>query len=607
MSGFAAVFHLEGAQVERAWLEAMARSLAPRGPDGTEIWVSGSAGLCHTLFRTSDANDGGTQIASLDGSVRLVSDARIDDRYTLINRLPQGSIDLRTASAAELILHSYAVWGEACVEHLLGDFAFVIWDARRGRIFGARDQMGVKLFFYAHLGPYLIISDALDAIRQIPIVPSQLDDNAIGDFLLVGFNKYPARTYFKEIRRLPAAHCLSAGSDGLRTKRYWTLPVEEPIYYRRADDYPDCFFELLHTAVRDRLPGGPLGILMSGGLDSPALAVASVQLGAMTTAFTSVFDRLLPDEERHYARLVARHLKIPIEYTVEDDQPWGWEPDSPPIHTPEPLDDPLRLAACRKYYRDLSAHARVFFLGDGPDAALSYEWRTHLTWLIRARKWGRLCKDFGLHFAAHRRIPLLATLPRLLKERYFLQRFLPDSSDASFPSSINQEFGRRLGLKERWEEIREEPLMPHPVRPVAYTSFACDFPMGGTEDYDPAFTGTPSVFLHPFWDVRVVRFLLTVPAIPWCRSKFLVRTALRDLIPEAVRMRPKAPLAGFPYLELIRRHANYPELGRAPELTRYLDIEGLPRRPSQDREKVDQELKALSLNYWLLGLNSKAR
>lgn len=88
MSGFAGVFHLDGAPVDRAWLETMADFLAFRGPDGSEVWVSGRAGLCHTLFRTSAKTDGRPQIASLDGYLWLAGDVRIDDRDTLIAKLP---------------------------------------------------------------------------------------------------------------------------------------------------------------------------------------------------------------------------------------------------------------------------------------------------------------------------------------------------------------------------------------------------------------------------------------------------------------------------------------------------------------------------------------
>src|SRR3977135_2286885 len=203
MSGFAGVFHLDGAPVDRAWLETMADFLAFRGPDGSQVWVSGSAGLCHTLLRIRAETDGRPQIARLDDYLWLAGDVRIDDRDTLIAKLPRPSGDLRTASSAELILHAYAAWGETCLDHLLGDFSFVIWDARQKQVFGARDHLGLMPFYYAKVGRCLLVSNSLDCIRQIPIVPDALNEQAIGDYLIAGMNFNPDTTFFAGIQKLP--------------------------------------------------------------------------------------------------------------------------------------------------------------------------------------------------------------------------------------------------------------------------------------------------------------------------------------------------------------------------------------------------------------------
>ena len=596
MSGFAGVFHLDGAPVDRAWLETMADFLAFRGPDSSQVWISGRAGLCHTLLRTRAETDGRPQITSLDGNTWITGDVRIDDRDTLIAKLPPASIELKTASSAELILHAYAVWGEACVEHLLGDFSFVIWDARRKRVFGARDHLGVMPFFYAQVGQCLLVSNTLDCIRQISIVSDELNEQAIGDFLIVGMNHDPSTTFFSAIHRLPAAHKLIAETSRLSIERYWVPPMDEPLYYKRTGDYVDRFHELVRSAVRDRLPDGPVGIFMSGGLDSPAVAASAVQLGATPTAFTSVYDRLIPDEERYYSGLVAQHLGIPIHYNVRDDEPWGWKPGSTPIHTSEPTIDPFGLAAFQQYHNRISQHTRVFFRGDAPDAALQYEWRSHVTHLIYKRRWVRLSRDLALHFKAFKRVPLLPTLPRMWRERMSNQ---PDWYDESIPSWLNPAFESRRRLRERWTELKTEALSPHPIRPKSYASFTGDFPMcgGGNDGY----VGTAIEELHPLGDLRLVRFLLTVPTIPWCRDKYLIRTALKGILPEAVRLRPKAPLAGFPYLERARRSKPV-ELPRTAALERFVDLSKLPKWPVKDREELDYALRVLGLHYWLLGL-----
>jgi len=120
---------------------------------------------------------------------------------------------------------------------------------------------------------------------------------------------------------------------------------------------------------------------------------------------------------------------------------------------------------------------------------------------------------------------------------------------------------------------------------------------GGNDGY----AGVMSEQLHPLGDLRLVRFLLSVPAVPWCREKYLIRTALKGILPEAVRLRPKAPLAGFPYLERARC-SERPELPPVPALERYVDLSKLPKWPVKNREELDYALRVLSLHYWLLGL-----
>ena len=597
MSGFAGVFNLDGAPVDRAWLETMADFLSFRGPDKSQVWINGNAGLCHTLLRTRAEHDNRDHIISLNGNVWITGDIRIDDRETLFAKLSTVPHEiLKAAGSAELVLHAYAKWGEACVEHLLGDFSFVIWDAERKRVFGARDHLGVFPFFYAQVGRCLLISNTLDCIRQIPIVSSELNENAIGDLLIAGRNANPVATFFTAIGRLPAAHVLVAGNDLLRTARYWSLSIDEPLYYKSEGDYVGRFHELLRAAVRDRLPDGPLGIFMSGGLDSPAVAVTALKLGAPLTAFTSVYDRLIPDEERYFSHLVAQHLEIPVRYNVRDDESWGWEPDSRPIHTAEPTTDPLGLKAFLQYSDCLSQYARVFLFGDGPDAALQYEWRSHLLHLIHEHRWIRLVRDLGLHFKAFKRVPLLPSLPRIWKQRTSIH---PLPNNEFRPPWLNPEFKARLRLDERWTHLNRQVFSPHTIRPEAYASFTGDSPIcgGGNNGY----AGTSTEELHPLGDLRFVRFLLAVPAIPWCRDKYLIRKALKGFLPEAVRLRAKAPVTGSPNFARARRY-HPPKLLPTAVLEPFIELNKLPEWPGENPEQLDYLLRILGLQYWLLGL-----
>ena len=247
MSGFAGILHLDQAPVERRLLQRLTDFQAFRGPDGQQVWLDDDVGFGHTLFRTTEESQHEQQPFSLDGEIWIVADARVDARLDLIAKLrAHGHEDLAAdAPDVELILRSYLVWEEHCVLHLLGDFAFAIWDGPRQRLFCARDQMGVKPFFYAHLGSLVVFSNTLDCVRQHPAVSNKLNDLAIADYLpFFEMNEDHATTSFADIQRLPPAHSAVWSRNGLRMTRYWTMPIDEPTFYKRPEEYVERFKDL---------------------------------------------------------------------------------------------------------------------------------------------------------------------------------------------------------------------------------------------------------------------------------------------------------------------------------------------------------------------------
>lgn len=327
--------------------------LAFRGPDAKATWIDGNVGFGHTLLKTTFEAEHEHQPFTLDGKVWVVADARIDAQAELFEELKrygggtgdppvQGhGQDAHVTSGVtdvELILRAYHAWGENCVEHLLGDFAFGIWDVVRQRLVCARDHMGVKPFYYAHIGQLVVFSNTLDCIRMHPAVSDKLSDLAIADFLLFGWNQDLASTSFADIQRIPPAHRATWSGADLHISRYWTLPIDEPVFYRRAGDYVDQFKDLLRQAVTDRLRTRRIGIFMSGGLDSPTLAATTNDLlrerygSADLKAFTSIASH--GPNERYYAGLVADRLGIPIDFQVDDNKPvepnWSAREFTPP-------------------------------------------------------------------------------------------------------------------------------------------------------------------------------------------------------------------------------------------------------------------------------------
>ena len=199
MSGIVGIVNFDGAPVDRALLRRMTDSMAFRGPDEQRIWADGNVGFGHTLLRTTFESEHEHQPLTLDGRVWIVADARVDAQADLIAKLnARGEHVKRGVPDVELLLRAYRVWGEDCIEHLLGDFVFAVWDRPRQSLFCARDHMGVKPLYYVSIGQTLVFSNTLDCVRLHPKVSDKLNELAIADFLLFGLNlerdKDPGRT-----------------------------------------------------------------------------------------------------------------------------------------------------------------------------------------------------------------------------------------------------------------------------------------------------------------------------------------------------------------------------------------------------------------------------
>ena len=175
-------------------------------------------------MRTTFESEHETQPATLDHRVWCVCDARLDARDELAAELIKNAREVRQAIPdVELLLHAYAVWDEDLLAHIAGDFSFAIWDSFRGKLFCANDRFAVRPFYYARTQNALIFSNTLESVRLHPEVSSELNEQAIADFLLIGLNWNPATTSFAQIQRLPAAHQLTCVRGEARARRYWSV------------------------------------------------------------------------------------------------------------------------------------------------------------------------------------------------------------------------------------------------------------------------------------------------------------------------------------------------------------------------------------------------
>ncbi len=593
MSGFVVNVNGDGAPVDATLLRRMTEAVAHRGPDALRTHAEGGVGVGHALNVVSaDASRDASQFF-LGDDLWLSGDFRLDDRETLVSKIrARSALVADDASDGALLLAAYRTFGTDCVDHLLGDFAFAIWDVKAKTLFLARDQFGIKPLFYARRNHTLSACSAVDALRLLPFVSNDLDHQAVTEFLANGLFMTPNASAFADIRRLPPGHALKFENNKLRIWRYWSLPVPAEIRYRNGDQYLEHFREVMQRSVDDRLCGDRIGIHLSGGIDSGLVAATvknSVKQVSMR-GYTVVFDHLIPDQERQFASATAKHLGFPVEFLSADDfLPYArWD------RTPEPIHDPFYFSQ-RAQYRDLVSHSRVALSGHGGDELML---GCYLADLYGRLPLSRIAKDLLSCLFVHRlRPPIgLRTVWRRRRRGPTLGR-LP-------PAWIRRELVQRYDLTHRVAEWSADwAPSAHPLRSQAYRYYTSPAWPSVLEQEDANFTGQPVEMRYPFFDLRVAEFLLALPPLPWCVNKAIARKAMKNLLPESVRRRRKAPVFEDVLTAHLRARGTRPATAVTipAALSCYIDTNELPpvEQLLSSEDALWLRMAPVSLGLWL--------
>jgi asparagine synthase (glutamine-hydrolysing) len=345
---------------------------------------------------------------------------------------------------------------------------------------------------------------------------------------------------------------------------------------------------------------------MSGGLDSTSIVAFLLQLvgdkSSDIVVTSSYFENLIYDDERRYAAAVANHFGISINFhrmdsTVYDPQWWtrSWVP-------PEPNEFALwKFVAIDSTQPDPFSTIRVVFIGHGPDDALQYmDWKPYLRWLLktgrlikfasalRSRISGRplaeLFSSLRAALPSHRTIPVPPEKPAWLRR---------DTLDNRVLSGESQQHQQDIAKKR------------HPWHPTAVAHYCSPGWQDFFESFDPGFGGRLVDAVHPYLDLRMLQFLLSVPVVPWCHRKLLLRESMRDLLPELVLTRKKTPLPEDPWIKAMVRHP-FPPISKTPELSRYVDMTKIPSRWEADVAQNRMIRRFVVLQHWLAGRNRRS-
>ncbi len=607
MSGFVAVLGADEGTAERL-LRQLAAPLAAHGPDGLGFCVDGPAGLAHALFATRDGATLGPHRSAR--GVAIAGDIRIDGQAELRRALRAAGTGVALdAQDDALVLAAWDAWGEDAPSRLIGDFSFALWDPARRVLFCARDGFGVRPLFHTRAGDMFVCSNVLAAVRAHPGVSSRLHDPAIVSFLANGYNDDCTTTTFADIRRLAPGHQVAvaaaanfagkptAGSAAVAPRRHWTFPVPDPLVLAREEEYAERYRAILGEAVRDRLRQANVAILLSGGLDSTSLAATARRVAPMQglDGYTFVVSALQPDEEGRIAADVARLVGLSHEIIDDVPLPLDWFDDGT-WWPPEPMDEPEHMATRRAWSR-IASKARVLVHGEDADSLFR---PPGLATMLRRWPLLDVAARTARYVGTHGRLPHTGLRLRA-RLRALVERAAPALPDWVRPAApgVREYLARGRGAAGAATHVAQPT---HPDRPEAHAALSASTWQSVIEVNDVAYGGALLEVRWPFLDARVMEFVFSIPPVPWCQRKELVRVAFEGALPREVLTRPKTPLTRYQTVQVERWRAA--RAGRfcspSKRLTEFVDADRL--RDILERGStvdVTGAWRALQLDRWL--------
>lgn len=563
MCGIAGSLQIDDGPVDRERLRQMIGAIRYRGPDDVGIYSHGPVGLAHARLSIIDLVGGHQPMSIVQDALAITFNGEIFNYIELRNELIAKGHRFTSSSDTEVLLHLYQEEGERCVERLNGQWAFAIWDAPRQRLFLSRDRFGVRPLYYTRLDGEFLFASEIKALLTCSQVPCAID--LIGlDQLFTFWATVPPRTAFRGINQLPPGCSMIVHDGHIRITPYWTLDLTGQIEHGGATDaqLAEELFELLLDATKIRLRADvPVGAYLSGGIDSTVVtALARKIAGERIQTFSVTFESRDIDESRfqHEASsfLGTSHSSIRCHHEdivrVFSDVIW---------HTEQPI---LRTAPAPLYLLSQLAHDsgfKVVLTGEGADELFGgYD-------IFKETKirqfWGRRPASRWRPLLLKRLYPYMPSIQRQSLE--YLKHFFHVT-----PQALSGPFFSHFP---RWEltaktkqffsvstqaELADTDALSSLLRdlPSSYATW----PLFARAEFLESRYLLPGYILscqgdrvamahavegrYPFLDHRVATFAARLPAslkMKVLDQKYLLKQAVKGLIPEAIRTRAKQP------------------------------------------------------------------
>lgn len=525
----------------------MMQTLCNRGPDAQGQWLTPHAALAHRRLIVLDPEGGGQPMTYQEGnrSYAITYNGEIYNFQELRRELEGYGHSFRTRSDTEVLLHSYAQWGEACVHHLNGIFAFGLWDEQKQQLLLARDHLGVKPLFYARRGSSLLFGSEVKTLLAHPLVKAEVDAAGLAEVLT--FVRIPGSGVYRDVQELRPGHLAVWSEQGLRVSRYWSLRSAP-----HTDDIPttaEHIRALLEDAVKRQLVADvPVVTLLSGGLDSSgitSLAAREFQRAGKTLHTYSIdfvesaehfhSTPLHPSLDAPWVKRMTEHLGTE-HHTILVDTPALVESLLAPLHAHDYPTAGQMTSSLYLLFKAMKQDATVALSGESADEVFGgYPW---------------------FHNEAILNAPTFPWLPAFLgPENRAMAWLSADIARQVQPAEhIQQQYQQIMAEVPRLEG---EDAHAARIREMFYMNLTCFLPFL-LERKDRVSMATGFEVRVPFCDYRLVEYVWN---IPWemkttdSIEKGILRRALTNVLPEDVRLRRKSayPSAQNPAYEAATR------------------------------------------------------
>jgi len=639
MSAIFGILRFDGAAVSSRDLERMGHVLAHRGPDRRKFVTDGAVGLGHCLMRVNQEDLFEAQpLRDREADITLVADCRIDNREELAGIFGIGAAVLRDLPDSALVLRAYKEWAEDCAEHLLGDFAFAIWDGRAKKLVLGRDHMGQRYVHY-HLGKdFFAFATEIKALWALPDVPRQLSEIMIGKILMQSLDRPKGATLYDGIKGLPGGTTLSLTQSGAISIHSFWEPRADPAHVGRDEAYyVKTYGKILEEAVACRLRRliHPPALCFSGGFDSGAIAAlagptVTAQNRKLIAAASVAAEgyRGPARDARPAVELCRRHMPhLDVRYYVRGTETLfsDLERSFMTMDGPSGNDYVHRglfaIAA--------GAGARLVMDGHGGDYTINFRGGPVLGRWLRTGQFRRFAREFREHRRAtgqnfwralrHEVIPSMVPLGVIGAWRAVKRGFVPLWSTGP----IRNEFARRLiesGAVDP-KKLRGQPEARKRWRDWCQRILRMQ--SGGTPALSISAAAAGLEFSRPFHDRRVVEFALAIPENLYVkdgRDRYLARQALGAILPIEFQSRGRGNDTHDPdFLRMARSVAGGAlaearRLDQGGRLSRFIDFDKLQYMADECAEsdsaaqfRLANALRAIALARFLAWFDRQNR